>query len=445
MKHMKRAVMVSSVLAMALSVAVPQAGVAESAVSVKPAVCENVFDADLGDLVKCRAAHTLTKADLSARTYEFRFVFRNANGDRIERFADVLDEGFAEATLDAADLPAGENEMGCVIREAKGKRELSASSAKFTPVANPRVFRDAPQRTKDAKPGEPVIIRLGTTAVGEVESNPVVFRGKPYVFEHVRWKKAHVRSYLDITNVLPTLACNLQMPCAFVEGGRIYVTGTRKDREGVHGTYMMESDDLRTWTTPHEIVSNMVGVAYNTTIAKADGRYVLATEFRAGAGEPLANPGYQMRFAESTDLKTWRVIPGTAFVRNAGSPCLRYHDGWFYFFHLFEYRYTAERRPVYSMRVARSRNLKDWDISPKHVLDPVHEDRRPYPGAALTAKDRVKMLSAENRNASDIDMCEYGGDLIISYSWGDQLGKEFLCLAKVRGMSEKDFCESFYK
>ena len=69
---------VAVALVMALSVGAAWAGVAEADVSVKPAVCENVFDADLGDLVKCRAAHTLTKADLKARTYEFRFVFTSA-------------------------------------------------------------------------------------------------------------------------------------------------------------------------------------------------------------------------------------------------------------------------------------------------------------------------------------------------------------------------------
>ena len=41
-------------------------------------------------------------------------------------------------------------------------------------------------------------------------------------------------------------------------------------------------------------------------------------------------------------------------------------------------------------------------------------------------------------------MCEWKGDLVISYSWGNQRGKEFLALAKVRNATEREFCESFF-
>ena len=399
---------------------------------------ENVADADLGDLVKARAEHGLTLDDVKSRQYECRFVFRNLNGDTCERIPDVFDGGYAAVALDAVDLPAGENALTCVLRRAKETNALSSVTATFRRVERPVV------RTRQTKPGEPFVIRLGTTAVDEVESNPILFKGVPYVFEHARWGKMRMRRYPDLSVVLPKYPCSLQMPCAFVAKDRVYVTGTRRDREDVHGTYLIESDDLANWTPAREIVSNLTRIAYNTTMTKADGRYVLATERAPAKGEKVTNAGYQMTFAESTDLKTWRVIPDTTYVGNAGSPCLRFHAGWFYFFSLTAFSHTPEGNPVYSMQVARSRDLKAWETSKRHVLDPVHEDRRPYPGVEFTAAERVRMMSAECRNASDIDMCEYKGDLIITYSWGNQRGNEFLALGLVRGMTERAFCESFF-
>ena len=85
-----------------------------------------------------------------------------------------------------------------------------------------------------------------------------------------------------------------------------------------------------------------------------------------------------------------------------------------------------------------------WAIAPRPVLDPLPIDRRPYPGVRFSDKELVKMASAECRNASDIDMCTFGKDLIVSYSWGNQLGNEFLALGRVRGFDERAFCESFF-
>ena len=399
---------------------------------------ENVADADLGDLVKARAAHGLTLDDVKSRKYECRFVFRNLNGDMCERVPDVFDGGFAAVALDAVDLPAGENALTCVLRRTKETNAISSVTTTFRRVEKPVV------KMRQGKPGEPIVIRLGTTAVNEAESNPAFFKGVPYVFEHVHWGNLRVRRYPDMSVVTPKYPCSLQMPCAFVAKDRVYVTGTRCDREDVHGTYLIESDDLKSWTPAREIVSNLTRIAYNTTMTKADGRYVLATERTPAQGEKVTNGGYQMTFAESTDLKTWKVIPDTTYVGNAGSPCLRFHAGWFYFFSLTVFSHTPEGNPVYSMQVARSRDLKTWETSKKHVLDPVHEDRRPYPGVKFTAAERVRMMSAECRNASDIDMCEYNGDLIITYAWGNQLDGAYMALGLVRGMTERAFCESFF-
>ena len=52
--------------------------------------------------------------------------------------------------------------------------------------------------------------------------------------------------------------------------------------------------------------------------------------------------------------------------------------------------------------------------------------------------------NAVNCNNSDFDLCDYNGKTIITYSWGNQLGKEFLALAEYHGNS-REFLQSFFE
>ena len=46
-------------------------------------------------------------------------------------------------------------------------------------------------------------------------------------------------------------------------------------------------------------------------------------------------------------------------------------------------------------------------------------------------------------NNSDFDLCDYQGKTVITYSWGNQFGKEFLALAEYDGPSS-EFLQSFF-
>ena len=59
------------------------------------------------------------------------------------------------------------------------------------------------------------------------------------------------------------------------------------------------------------------------------------------------------------------------------------------------------------------------------------------------AKDIDRIENAVNTNNSDIDLCEFGGKTVIVYSWGNQLGHEFLAIAEYDG-SEEEFLKSFF-
>jgi hypothetical protein len=51
----------------------------------------------------------------------------------------------------------------------------------------------------------------------------------------------------------------------------------------------------------------------------------------------------------------------------------------------------------------------------------------------LSPEQMQHIAGALNRNNSDIDFCEFDGRLIISYSWGNQEGVEFLARAEYTG------------
>ena len=294
------------------------------------------------------------------------------------------------------------------------------------------------------------IKRLGTFDLDIVEANPIVFHGKPYLMEYIRDRKTEIfkngqpvsyfrfRDMTDMKTFSAPFGLGLHMGNAFVKNDHIVVTAVEDWGKGRF--YELESDDMITWTEPRVILEGDGWEGYNTSICEADGRYVLV--FELGKPREMVNVPFTMFFAESTDLKNWRIIPDAVFGRDiyTGAPLLRYHNGFFYFFHL-----EGSYEKGFITVVARSRDLKTWENAKRTVMERSQEDRQILPMAAtsFTQEQLMKIASAIHINVSDLDMCEYGGKLLMCYSWGSQRGVEFLSLAEA-GCSESAFCESFF-
>lgn len=300
-------------------------------------------------------------------------------------------------------------------------------------------------------PRPALIKKMGTFDIFVVEANPVVFKGRLWLMEYIRHFKdgRHHRdnntgeSYFrfldmdDMKTVTPAFARGLHFGNAFVHGERVYVTAT--DGAGA-GVYMTESDDLVHWTEPRRILNGEGWKVYNTTMCRVDGTFVLSFEL----GKPLdkVGVGFTMFFAVSGDLKDWKTVDGAAMGRDryTGAPMLRYHDGWFYYFHLER---DGQKPGCFVTRVSRSRDLRKWELSPAIVLGYDEEDRRLHPSGRFSEEEKARIAAAKDVNASDLDMCEFGGKLRMFYSWGDQHGNEFSALAEA-DCTEREFCESFF-
>ncbi len=310
-----------------------------------------------------------------------------------------------------------------------GRREFGRVSA----MAILGVMGAGHAAEKSVVPKRPVIEKLGTIDLDLVETTPVVFKDRVYRYEYVRkGYKANTTgdSYSRFVDhetgvATPGFAAGFHLGSAFVHEGLAIVTAVDIwDGERVK---LFTSRDLETWTQATALDLPGYGM-FNTSLCYAEDHYVLM--FEVGKPEEIAGNRFTARFAKSKDLKTWTLTaPECTYSKDryTAPHCLRYLDGYYYNF------YLESVKGAYDQRVVRSKDLIHWESSPLNpVLHHGDEDKK-IANPKLTAEQRKHVAQAENRNNSDFDFCEYKGELIINYSWGNQRGTEVLAEARYKG------------
>ena len=288
--------------------------------------------------------------------------------------------------------------------------------------------------------GRPLIRKLGTVDLDLVETTPVVINNRLWRFEWVRegyWDNKRKTNYFRFRDpstreVTEAFADGHEFGSAFVQEGMVYVTGTFGRGE----VNVFASRDLKNWEKWNAIPNGKYGI-FNTSVCKAGEDFVLMFEIDKPSEE--AGIAFTARFAKSKDLKTWRMTPpemNYAKDRYTAPHALRWLDGWFYNFYL-------EAHNGYEMRVVRSRDLIKWEPSPLNpVLKASPEDER-IANPAMQGSHATRVANAINLNNSDIDFCESGGRLQITYSWGNQQGIEHLAEAIYDG-TEAEFLRGWF-
>jgi hypothetical protein len=281
---------------------------------------------------------------------------------------------------------------------------------------------------------KPVIKKLGTIECDLVETSPVVFRDKLYRFEYVRERyKPNTTgdSYFRFVDVAsgratPSFAAGYHLGSAHVEGNTVYVYGIKDWGAGIVKVFW--SGDLKTWQSASALDLPGRGI-FNTSVCKGRRGYVMAIEL----GEPPGEVGvrFTMRFAESDDLKTWRLLPADCIYskdRYTACPEMKFLDDWYYMVYLEQYP-----GPSYLPHIVRTRDFVAWENSPLNpVLRFSDEDRR-IANPRLTEGERQRIAGAVNINNSDVALCDHRGRTVIYYSWGDQQGMEHLAEAVYEG------------
>ncbi len=300
-----------------------------------------------------------------------------------------------------------------------------------------------------AAPGKPQIRKLGTIDCDMVETTPIVWRGRLYRFEYVRKDDYKPNTtgdsyfrFIDVESGEPTpaLAPGWHLGSAHVEGDTVYVYGVNIC--GGSEIRVWWSDDLETWSD-HTALSLPGWEIFNNSVCRGDGqsaalrqaqgrlcgRCVMAFEISAPPEE--TGRGFTMRFAESSDLREWRLTPADCVFskdRYTACPALRFLDGWYYMIYL-----EARPGPTYEPHIVRSRDLVRWESSPLNPIMQFSPEDKLIANPGLGESDRTRIAGAVNINNSDVDLCEFEGRVVIYYSWGNQRGIEHLAQAVYDG------------
>ena len=92
----------------------------------------------------------------------------------------------------------------------------------------------------------------------------------------------------------------------------------------------------------------------------------------------------------------------------------------------------------------RTKDLEEWEIGEINpFITPDDDDKKLIYPDRLTEAEKNYIANAFDCNNSDIDFCDYNGKTIITYSWGNQFGKEFLAMAEYDG-SLQELLESHF-
>lgn len=312
-------------------------------------------------------------------------------------------------------------------------------------------FRE-PLKTVDM-PLRKTMRKLGTLKVNTVETTPVVWEDKLLRFEWVRntlWgadggvsREVGCYHFVDMETEesLGEFAEDHSFGCCYAEDGKMYVYGPRG---GVGGRVidLLVSSDLKQWEQSTVLVLPDDVNVFNTSVCKGDGKYVMAIE--VGGDHPMVGVPFTCIFAESTDLLHWSLMDtmecSYARDRYTACPCLRYVDGLYYMICL-------EGMPCHRWvpYIVRTRDFREYELginNPVMWFDPAEDKKLIHP-ERFTEEEKQKIALAVDCNNSDFDLCDYRGKTVITYSWGNQFGKEFLALAEYDGPSS-EFLQSFF-
>lgn len=296
------------------------------------------------------------------------------------------------------------------------------------------------------------LTKLGTVKINTVESTPVVWEGELLRFEWVRnlnWgasggvnRAVGCYQFVNMKNeeTVCTFANDHSFGCCYSENGKMYVIGVRGNGGG-NILDLFVSSDLENWECS-TVLTFPEGISlFNTSICKGDGKYIMAIEI-GGTHEAVGVP-FTCVFAQSYDLLNWTMLDMLEYSysrkRYTACPCIRYVDGLYYMIYL-------EGAPCHRWLpyIVRSRDLKEFELGLTNpIMWPDDDDKKVICSERFTEEDLSYIENAVNCNNSDFDMCDYNGKTLITYSWGNQYGKEFLALAQYDGNSE-EFLKSFF-
>lgn len=298
---------------------------------------------------------------------------------------------------------------------------------------------------KFIRPQKP-ITKKGTVKVDACESTPVVWKDmllRLDVTDRNQGDKLRGQFFDYFTDkpIGNPMGFKMMFHSAYEENGIMYVIAT--DRTSPNKLLIYESDDLMNWKETEIFTAPDGWKLYNTSICSTPDNYIISVEVGGSAKE--IGIGFTIFYlkASKTNIYKWSLIDPDKAVytpeRYSACPCIRWVDGYFYIIYL-------EELPMWCFApyIVRTKDLVNYEMGLMNpIIAPSYEDKLEAIPGHLTDSEIQYIKETPDINNSDIDICEYHGKTYITYSWGIQLGKEFLAHAEYDG-SMKEFLESFF-
>ena len=239
-----------------------------------------------------------------------------------------------------------------------------------------------------------------------------------------------IRRYRD--DQIISRVCGVYFTSAYALPNRVYAFGSvveeDADKLTLHRLVRYESEDLINWSDPVEVYEAAPGCRIFNTSFTWDGEKFIGV-YETDTPEKLYK--YIFKFWETSDFKHLKTIEGAAYGLNkyVGANTIYFVGGYYYLLYL-EDRLDG----TYETRVARSRDLVNWQDSDIPVMTPdlaheINPEKRPG-GMEL--------------NASDLELIEDQGRTLAFFHGGDQHGCGDMQMAEYPG-SMRDLLEYYFK
>jgi hypothetical protein len=261
---------------------------------------------------------------------------------------------------------------------------------------------------------------------GLMETAPFWFKGKPYLqhshrpagdpedMNDVYLAIVEFDSRKEVSRVAPSHSFG----SVFVDGDTVHSYGAKyTPKDWTADLAHFWSTDLKNWQQEPAINRSGDEHFFNSSVCRGPDGYVMAFE----SNRPVK---FCFRFARSKDLHKWEEITGSVFTGEkseySACPCLRYVAPYYYVIYLHA---PVEGHNGWITYVARSKDLKSWELSPKNPI--------------------LEATEIEGINNSDVDMFERDGKTILTFATGDQATWADTKLATFDG-TMKQFFESLF-
>jgi len=247
--------------------------------------------------------------------------------------------------------------------------------------------------------GNPILTKDERTFGELCEVAPVVWKDRLVMLECLRpatgAPEEHSLALKDVETRerLAHFAVGYSLASVIVHDGVVHVFAARRGTDGSwNDVTHFWSSDLKKWDQNIAIQQESEHL-FNCSVCPADDGFVMAYETDDSRFTP-----FSIKFARSKNLGDWTKVPEVVFGKDryAACPCIRFVDGYFYLMYL-EHRTP---RWFFETCLARSKDLKDWEISPTNPL--------------------ITPEAGEDINTSDPDIVEFQGKTYLYYSIGDQ-------------------------